>query len=743
MVKALTSERPLAPASRILVASRKIGQYRVGQASARLRLTGVGASRAADRTACRAATWKVWYGKYNSYPTISRPHAFAMLLPPLPFMLSAGMASRCLAGRKALVKDTTISRRTVLVAAAGLFSPRAQAKESSLLEPLVAGGALPPMPERLPKQPLIADLPARKRSLGQYGGDIRTLVAEPRDLRHITVSGYTRLIGYDEAINLVPDILFDVINQADHIFTFILRDGHRWSDGHPFTTEDFRFYWEDVALNPELRPTGAPAFMLIDGKGPQVDILDAVRIRYSWTKPNPRFLPSLAEPRPTWIYSPAHYLKAFHKKYADLARLKGMAHDRQMISWAALYNLLDDPYEASNPDMPTLDPWRVVTRAPAQQFIFERNPYFHRVDPEGKQLPYIDRIVANVSSTGLFAAKANAGEVDLLFRGIVTGDIPMLKGGESWHRYRTLAWPIAKGSAVALYPNLTCNDPVWRALNRDVRFRRALSLSIDRHTLNNTLYFRRGVEGNNTVVPASPLYSEENCKAWATFDPKLARQLLDEAGLARHEGSGIRLLSDGRAAELIVETVGENSDLLDALQIVSEFWTDIGIKMVIKAQDHTVLNERAFAGETIMVAGTGFDLALAAAVMPPSELAPIRQDNMAWPKWGQFAETAGAAGEKVDMIEAQQLLGLYGRWMNATTLEEKTQIWRSMLSIHAEQQFTIGTVQGALQPIVVTKTIQNIPKTAIFSWEPTALLGVYRIDEFYYGQFLAQKGNNG
>jgi peptide/nickel transport system substrate-binding protein len=636
------------------------------------------------------------------------------------------------------MKDMMISRRTLLLAAAGLFVTPALAGESPLLGPLVAGGKLPPQADRLPKQPLVADMLERQRSIGQYGGDIRTLIAKPRDLRYITVSGYTRLVGYDEAINLEPDILLDVDNEGDRSFTFVLREGHRWSDGQPFTTEDFRFYWEDVALNSELSPAGPPAFLLVDGKPPKVEILDATHIRYSWSKPNPGFLPWLANPRPDWIYSPAHYLKQFHKKYGDIAKLTAMAKDRQMKSWATLYNKLDDPYEASNPDMPTLDPWRVLTKAPAQQFIFERNPYFHRVDPQGQQLPYVDRIVANVASTGLFATKANAGEVDLLSRGISTGDIPMLKGGEAWHNYRTLAWPIAKGSAFALYPNLTCNDPVWRALNRDVRYRRALSLSIDRRVLNNTLYFRRGIEGNNTVVPSSALYSEEDRKAWATFDPKLANQLLDEVGLDKREGSGTRLLPDGRIAEVIVEVSGEAGDLIDALEITSEFWADVGIKMVIKPEDDGALNQRAFAGQTVMVAKPGLDLALATAVMSPGELAPIRQDNMAWPKWGQFAQTMGAAGEKVDMPEAQQLLDLYEQWMNATTLNDKTQIWRRMLSIHADQQFSIGTVQGALQPIVVTKTLQNIPKKAIYSWEPTAQLGAYRVDEFYYEQKTAQ-----
>ena len=104
----------------------------------------------------------------------------------------------------------------------------------------------------------------------------------------------------------------------------------------------------------------------------------------------------------------------------------------------------------------------------------------------------------DMASGGLLAAKANAGEVDLLFRGLSMGDIPILKEGEKAKDYRMLLWPNARGSEIALYPNLTVNDPVWRALNRDVRFRRALSLGIDRRTLNNALLFGLGIEGNNT-----------------------------------------------------------------------------------------------------------------------------------------------------------------------------------------------------------------------------------------------------
>ena len=613
--------------------------------------------------------------------------------------------------------------------------PPAPAEPPSLVAK-IADGSLPPLLDRLPKVPLVADMLARNRSLGDYGGEIRTLASKARDLRYINVIGYTRLVGYDEHLNLEPDVLQAVASEDDKAFTFTLREGHRWSDGAPFTTEDFRFYWEDVALNSKLNPTGPPAFMLVDGEKPKVEVLDATHIRYSWSKPNPGFLPSLAGPRPIWIYSPAHYLKQFHKKYGDADKLAKMAADRQMMSWAALYNKLDDPYENSNPDMPTLDPWHVVTKAPSQQYVFERNPYFHRIDPRGRQLPYIDRIVVSISSAGLFAAKANAGEVDLLAWGLSTSDIPTLKEGEASHAYRTLAWPIARGSAFALYPNLTCNDAVWRAVLRDVRFRRALSMAIDRHTLNNSLWFRLGIEGNNTVMPESALYSEDDRKRWATYDPALAKKLLDEAGLNKRNAAGFRLLPDGREAELIVEVAGNARDIADALEITSEFWQDVGLKVVVKAEDSNDLAKRSFSGMTLMVASEGLENAIPTALMPPNGLAPLRQDNYSWPKWGQYAETGGMAGEKPDMPEAIELMSLWEQWMNATTLNAQAAVWREMLALHADQQFSIGTVQGALKPIIVNKAIRNIPKKAVFSWEPTALIGVYRVDEFYYDNIV-------
>jgi peptide/nickel transport system substrate-binding protein len=434
------------------------------------------------------------------------------------------------------------------------------------------------------------------------------------------------------------------------------------------------------------------------------------------------------------LFRPAHYLKKYHAAHADKAQLEETAKKQKLKSWAALHNRLDDAKEHSNPDLPTVQTWRVTNAAPAARFVFERNPYYHRVDTRGQQLPYVDRVLMDVAASGLLAAKANAGETDLLFRGLSMYDVPILKEGEHAKGYKTLLWPNARGTELALYPNLNAADPVWRALNRDVRFRRALSLGIDRKTLNNALLFGLGTEGNNTVMAQSPLFSPELRSLNASYDPAQASRLLDEIGLTKRNGAGIRLLPDGRELEVIVETDGESSLVVDGLTLITEFWREIGVRLFVKPQDRTVLRNRSFSGLTTMVGAQGLDNAIPTALMPPTELAPMRQDNYAWPKWGQYVETKGKNGEPVDVPEAKRLIELYAQWMGTGDKAAQEAIWREMLRNHAENQWIIGTVAGALQPIVMKNGLQNLPAKALYSWEPTAMIGIYRADQIYWSK---------
>ena len=604
--------------------------------------------------------------------------------------------------------------------------------DAPMLARLVEAGKLPRAADRLPRNPLVADLESRGRKLGRYGGALRSLVERTHDLRLVTVNTYTRLVGYDEKLDLRPDILVGVESDGDHTFLLKLREGHRWSDGAPFTAEDFRFYFEDIATNPTVSPEGPDRVLFVEGKLASFEIVDEYQVRYSWKGPNPLFLPTLAQPRPLFIYAPAHYLKKFHARYASRHRLAALTAKAGLASWAGLFNRVNDPYDNSNPNMPTLNPWVVVTKAPTERFIFERNPYFHRVDAEGHQLPYIDRLLIDLADAATFVPKAYAGEVDLQARGISMSDAPVLKSGEAEHGYRTLLWPIARGSAYALYPNLTNANSIWRSLNRDRRYRVALSVAIDRHTINNAMMFGLGLEGNNTVMPESPLYNEADRAMNATYQPKLANALLDSVELSRRNDAGRRLLPDGSELEIVVEVEGGNREMIEVLELITEFWREVGVRLFVKPQEPGVLRERSYSGRRVMVAGPGLDNAIPTATMPPNEIAPALSENYAWPLWGEYEETRGGRGEAVDLPEAELLLDLYHRWLVTADVAEQTRIWKQMLMINAENVFSIGTVTRELQPVVVSKRLQNVPEKALFAFEPTSYFGVYRMDEFFF-----------
>jgi peptide/nickel transport system substrate-binding protein len=623
-----------------------------------------------------------------------------------------------------------------LALAASAAAARADAPgpliETPSLAAKVASGALPPVAKRLPDDPLVWNPGAAGRAAGVHGGEMRALIAKAADVRLLAVFGYARLVGYDQRLNLVPDIAAAYEVEDGRVFTFHLRHGHKWSDGAPFTSDDFRYWWQDIANDKDLSPGGLPSELLVDGEGPTVTFPDALTVRFAWAKPNPLFLPALAAARPVDVFAPAHYLKRFHKRYADPAELEAAVAASKTRSWAQLHNLRDAAYKFDNPDMPTLQPWMNTTRAPATRFIAVRNPYFHRVDSAGRQLPYIDSLSLIQSDGRLIAAKVAAGDVDLQARGISFANYTFLKAGEARNGYHVRLWRIGVGSQVALFPNLNQSDPVWAGLMRDVRFRRALSLGIDRELINQSLYFGLAVPGGNTILPSSPLFAESYRAAWSGYDPAQANRLLDAIGLVERDGDGVRLLPDGRRAEIVVETAGEDTEQTDVLELVGATWAEIGIKLYAKPSQRDVLRRRVSAGATQMSVWTGLDNAVPTAAMSPGELAPTASDALQWPQWGMYFESGGRTGSAPEDPAAAELVKLYREWADATDDDTRARLWARMLALNADQVFSIGTVAGVYQPVAVSDRLRNVPDQAVWSWEPGAQFGVMRPDTFFF-----------
>jgi len=118
--------------------------------------------------------------------------------------------------------------------------------------------------------------------------------------------------------------------------------------------------------------------------------------------------------------------------------------------------------------------------------------------------------------------------------------------------------------------------------------------------------------------------------------------------------------------------------------------------------------------------------------MSPNEFAPTSQQQLQWPKWGQYYETKGQAGEPPDMPEAVELLELFESWREASDNKERRAIWDQMLAIYSDQVYSIGLISGVMQPVAARKSLRNLPTEAVYNWEPGAQFGIYRPDSFWF-----------
>ncbi len=640
-------------------------------------------------------------------------------------------------------RSTLASLGALLAGAAGAPGVLAQTAkparpkliEPPFLEPLVQKNELPAIAKRVPEAPWIVSL-AGDKTPGEYGGDLRILMARDRDARFMVVYGYARLVGYDENLGLVADLCERFTVEEERIFTFHLRKGHRWSNGRPFTSEDFRYFWEDVVnFRPLDRMVGMSQDLLVNGEKPKVEFPDPLTVRYAWSRPNPRFLPALAGASPLYIYRPSHYLRRYHVKYADKKLIEELKqkYKGDERGWAREHVRRDRPYRNTDPRLPSLEPWVIKTEPPSERFEFHRNPYFHRIDENGRQLPYIDRVLMVLAESKIIPAKSGAGESDLQARNLRFDDFTFLKRASRQRgTFNVRLWHTANGAQLAFYPNLNVEDPAWRGLMRDVRVRRALSLAIDRREINEIMYVGLAHPGANTVLPGSPLFKKEYREA--PFDLAAANRLLDEAGLARRGAGGARLLPDGEPLELIVEYPSEGTEYSDSLRLIGSTWAKAGLKMFSKATRRELLRRRVASGHCMMSYWGGLDFALVGAQHSPHEFVPHREDQPQWPKWGMWAQSNGQMGDQPDDPAALALVKLHEEWFAAADDGARRAAWERILAIWTEQTYTIGIIGGVLQPVVVSNRLRNLPIEGVYAFDPGAHFGRYRPDTLWLAE---------
>ena len=604
-------------------------------------------------------------------------------------------------------------------------APRpATLRQAPMLDALVADGALPPVEERVPLEPLVVQ---PLEGIGAYGGTLRRAFTGPGDDENGNrwVSG-DKLVFWDYTGTEFRPALAKSweFSDEDRVFTIHLREGHKWSDGAPFTADDFVFWYEDIYTNPDLVPTPQSSFA-INGKQGRIEKVDETTVRFVFEDPYPLFLTILGGT--TFMgsghmtnrgfhggaYAPAHYLKQFHPKYTAQADVDTLATEANVEDWIALFRLKNQ--WSLNPDLPILGPWRSVEPVNTPNWVLERNPFYYEVDPEGNQLPYIDRIQMGLAENlEVLNLRAIAGEYDLQERHTDIAKLPVFLENQEQGDYSVRLDPGAYGSDATLQVNHSYDaDPEVAKWLQNADFRRALSMGIDRDQLNETFWLGVGSPGSvapDPSVPQSP--GEEWRTKWSTLDVEQANRLLDEIGLTEKDDEGYRQRGDGggRLRLEIFAISGAFVPFPRIAQSIAQQWQEIGIQLDVAELERNLGMTRMRNNEhqLFMWANDGSELIYA---FPRHALPVDPAEAMMGPliaRWYVTGGEEGAAPKEEAMLEAMDLYTSAGNQNAEESNTTAQEIWK----IIVDNVFSIGTVgvSPAVMGIrIVKNTMGNIP----------------------------------
>jgi peptide/nickel transport system substrate-binding protein len=510
------------------------------------------------------------------------------------------------------------------------------------------------------------------------------------------------------------------VSEDGTTITLHLRRGAKWSDGEPFTSADIVFWYEHIYQNEELVPVRS-SFFDID-QGATLEAPDEYTVVFTFPEPNSIFVEVLASSVNVFGgnavfgnvgmggFAPAHYLQQFHPDFVDQEELDALAAAEGFDNWVNLFK--DKNTWASNPDLPVLTPWKTVNPITTDNWVLERNPYYFGVDTEGNQLPYIDRISMSLAENlEVLNLRAIAGEYDFQARHLSLANLPVFLENQEAGNYTVYLDPAQHGADGAFMFNQSYQaDPVIGDLLRDVNFRRALSLGVDRDSINEIIFLGIGVPGSAVVAETSPFNpGPEYRELWATYDPDQANALLDEIGLTERDAEGYRLRPDGNGRIVIeLPTIPAFIQFTQLAELVKEDWAEIGIFANVVEQERTLVEQKRAANElqVFVWQNDGTD----ELYLYPYHALPINETSGVGPGFGIWYSTNGQQGvEPPDNVK--HVLDLFSQAMTATP-EERIAIGQEIWSIITDEVWTMGTVgqSGAFMGVrVVKNNMGNVP----------------------------------
>lgn len=590
----------------------------------------------------------------------------------------------------------------------------------------VNSGELPPVEHRLPKNPLV--IPPYEQ-VGSYGGTLTVAATSVNAYNDITHARIPNLFTDNPGVSeVIPDIAeaYELLDDNTRL-VIRLREGLKWSDGHPFTAEDILFWYEHEIMHDEIS-VWARSFWLVDGEFPEITKVDDYTVEMKFAAP---FRPTMGllnywTSQQTNLFNPAHYMKQFHIDFQDPDYLDELAKEHGYDTWLAHYYAREDIYPSQKfTDLPVLGPWVLAERTTSGR-IYERNPYFYAVDTEGNQLPYIDRLeVKIVTDREVAVLDAMQGGLDIAGFILSPAEFGMYMQNRDKGDYRVLAWRSGNSSEVTYAFNLNHKDEAKYELFNDVRFRQAMSLAINREEINQFVFQGMGTPTQVTVDPNTSYFKPEWAAAYSEFDPAESKRLLDSIGLKKGR-DGYYTFPDGSplVVQLHVPSGSETGSVgFDEVnELVSEYWKEVGINTDYRVISRDLSGIRTTASEHDVTAWHADRMQELRAYLPKLTLFELTGNAVRyandWGAWHRYQEwlNSGMKGAEPGSqgVEppqyVQEFLELKDSWYKAQSDEEYERIAQEVFDFYAENVWLIGTVARSLRPIIVTNRLRNMPE---------------------------------
>ena len=603
--------------------------------------------------------------------------------------------------------------------------------DSAALNARIRGNpALPSdLANRIPSEPLVY---APYDAIGKYGGTLDVLsnateagTSDFLSVRHVNLVRYS-----DDLQTVVPNIAKGWEWNDDFTqLTFFLRKGHRWSDGAPFTADDVKFWYDELALDPKIMEKPKD-YVLVGGEPMTVDVIDPQTVRFNLPAPKPGLLSHFATSFAQG-FQPKHFLGQFHPDVnadADaLAQAAGFENGLAVIKayfgnsdWTDTpVPLLNSPDRVANlpaDTMPTLESHITVSDTTEGRH-YVANPYFHIVDTQGNQLPYIseqDEIYANDNEIRIL--KLINAEADYKSQSLQLPSAPLLLEHQESGDYTIDLRPEITLANVSF--NVTHADLEKRKVFGDLRFRQAMSIALNRDEINEVGFLGQGIPKQYVGFSPSPSFLDPKWESYMIqYDPEAANSLLDAIGMKDIDGDGMRELPNGEKLILNMQfaTQGVAGEVVE---LVCQNWSEVGIQCVVK--EVTPDEYRSSQSSNNLDVGSWRKSQPMAIVLGNNELWVPPFENYFGHRtgmlWAEYVDSKGASGVKPPAYVTQLIDDINAFQSTMAGTAESDELGARMVENMVGNLLFIGLVQ-APAPVYHRNALKNFPLFKTHSYE--------------------------